>query len=303
MPPSPADNQPTANTPIWKNGQWVGENAATVSVFDHGLLYGDGCFEGLRFYHNQPFRPARHVQRLQASARALGIDLPWSAESLIRAISDCAAAAGRPAGYIRVLVTRGNGDFGLNPANCHTPNVFVIPATLAMVSPEARHHGIALMISSVRRMVGSGLDGRIKSLNYLHSVLARAEANAAGANEAVLLNQHGTIAECSAENLFVVRDGALLTPPLTDGALGGITRECLMTLARELSIPVAEQSLTPFDLTTADECFITGSGAGLIPVRSVSGRAIGSCPGEYYTQLLDAYALDIERECGLVSTG
>ncbi len=298
MPPSADFNQPTTLRSIWKNGEWISAEDATVTVFDHGLLYGDGCFEGLRFYHGRPFRPARHVQRLQISARALGIELPWPADTLVQAIGDCAAAAGQPSGYIRVLVTRGEGDFGLNPANCRTPNVFIIPATLTMVSQQAREQGISLMTSAVCRMVGSGLDGRIKSLNYLHSVLARAEANAAGADEAVLLNQHGTIAECSAENLFIARDNVLLTPPLSDGALGGITRELIVELAGDLSIPAAEQSLTPFDLYTADECFITGSGAGLIPVHSVNGRPLEACPGSCFLRLSDAYAQQIERECG-----
>ncbi|MDX1459345.1 MAG: aminotransferase class IV [Marinobacter sp.] len=285
----PAQNYADSPTPYWKNGQMVGAAEAVVSVFDHGLLYGDGCFEGLRFYGGRPFRVARHLQRLRRSLQALAITIPYSDEDLNQAVADCIEHSGQDQGYLRILVTRGEGDLGLNPANCHSPSVFVLASALALVSDERRRQGISLITSSIKRAVGTGLDPRVKTLNYLHSVLARAEANAANVDEAILLNQFGHVAECSAENIFVYDGQALLTPPLRDGALGGITRETVLELAEACGIPSREQSMTTYDLYNAKECFLCGSGARLIPVRSIDGRAIAQCPGEIYQQVVAGY--------------
>lgn len=276
-------------TPYWKNGQMVGAAEAVVSVFDHGLLYGDGCFEGLRFYGRRPFRLDRHLQRLRRSLRALAITIPYSDSDLSRAVAGCIEHSGQEQGYLRILVTRGEGDLGLNPANCRSPSVFILASALAIVSDERRREGVTLITSSIKRVVGSGLDPRVKTLNYLHSVLARAEANAANADEAILLNQFGHVAECSAENIFVFDGQYLLTPPLQDGALGGITRETVIELAAACNVPFREQSMTTYDLYNASECFLCGSGARLIPVRSVDGRAIAQCPGEIYQQVVAGY--------------
>lgn len=294
---APAQNHNPSPTPYWKNGRMVGAADAVVSVFDHGLLYGDGCFEGLRFYGRRPFRLDRHLQRLRRSLRALAIDIPYSDDDLAQAVADCIEHSGQDQGYLRILVTRGEGDLGLNPANCRAPSVFILASALALVSDEARRQGITLITSSIKRMVGSGLDPRVKTLNYLHSILARAEANAAKADEAILLNQFGQVAECSAENLFIFDGTDLLTPPLQDGALGGITRETVMELAAAEGIPCREQSLTGYDLYNARECFLCGSGARLIPVRAIDGRTLATCPGDVYLRVSEAFQALIAKTC------
>ena len=282
----------------WKNGELVSADQAVVSIYDHGFLYGDGCFEGLRFYHRHPFRLDRHLARLRRSLSALAITIPYSDDSLAEAVMACIASSGMGNGYLRVLVTRGEGDMGLNPRNCTTPNVFIIPASLSLVSETVRRQGVSLITSSIKRAVGTGLDARVKSLNYLHSILARAEANAAGVDEAILLNQSGHVAECSAENIFAVKAGTLLTPPVQDGALEGITRETILELAPQQGLEAREQSLTNYDLYTAEESFICGSGARLIPVKIIDGRQIARCPGSAYQRLSLAYQALIDEECG-----
>lgn len=281
----------------WKNGVLVSPDQAVVSIYDHGLLYGDGCFEGLRFYQGKPFRLRRHLARLRRSLRALAINIAYTDERLAEGVNACIANSGMREGYLRILVTRGEGDMGLNPRNCSQPNVFIIPASLSLVSDEIRRHGVCLITSSIKRAVGTGLDSRVKSLNYLHSILARAEANAAGADEAILLNQFGYVAECSAENIFIVNGSTLLTPPIEDGALAGITREAILELAPEQGLVCREKSLTSYDLYNADECFICGSGARLIPVRMIDGRLIEQCPGAAFRSLSAAYQRLIYDEC------
>lgn len=289
-------NSETANA-CWKNGELVSADQAVVSIYDHGLLYGDGCFEGLRFYHQQPFRLDRHLARLRRSLRTLDITVPYTNEHLADAVMACIECSGMSDGYLRILVTRGEGDMGLNPRNCSRPNVFIIPASLSLVSDDVRRQGVSLITSSIKRAIGTGLDSRVKSLNYLHSILARAEANAAGADEAVLLNQFGHVAECSAENIFVVNGTTLQTPPIADGALEGITREAILELASEQGMVCREQSLTTYDLYNARECFICGSGARLIPVRRIDGREIAQCPGSVYQSMSAAYQVLINNEC------
>lgn len=284
--------------PCWKNGDIVAPEQAQVSIYDHGLLYGDGCFEGLRFYHRQPFRLERHLTRLSASLTALAITMPYSNEQLMTAVNQTIEQSGLDDGYLRILVTRGEGDMGLNPRHCLWTNVFIIPAMLTMVSEQQRQAGVNLVTSSIKRAVGTGLDARVKSLNYLHSILARMEANAAGADEAILLNQSGYVAECSAENIFIVKGDSLLTPPINDGALAGITREVLLSLAPSHGLNCREQSLTSYDLYNADESFICGSGARVIPVRMIDGRQLGQCPGTVYKKLSLAYQALIDSECG-----
>ncbi len=282
----------------WKNGVLVDADQAVVSIYDHGLLYGDGCFEGLRFYHRQPFRLDRHLARLRRSLSALMITIPYSDDTLTEAVMSCITRSDMVDGYLRILVTRGEGDMGLNPLNCTTPEVFIIPASLSLVSETVCRQGASLITSSIKRAVGTGLDARVKSLNYLHSILARVEANTAGVDEAILLNQFGYVAECSAENIFVVKAGALLTPSAQDGALEGITRETILELASLQKLEAREQSLTSYDLYTAEECFICGSGARLIPVKIIDGRQIAQCLGPVYLALSRAYQALIDDECG-----
>lgn len=291
------DHNQSADDCYWKNGVWVDRANASVSVFDHGLLYGDGCFEGLRFYRNLPFRLNRHLDRLEWSAKALAIPLPFPRDELRDAVIESVIRSRLDSGYIRLLVTRGEGDLGLNPMNCREPSVFIIPAELALVNEETRKQGISLVTSSIKRTVGTGLDPRIKSLNYLHSVMARMEATAAGADEAILLNQHGLVAECSAENLFIVKGGVVFTPPVIDGALAGITRETILELCENLSLVCRELSLTTYDLYTAEECFICGTGARLIPVRSIDGRHIPKVAGPVYDVIAKGFDALIDHEC------
>ncbi|MEJ2346197.1 MAG: branched-chain-amino-acid transaminase [Gammaproteobacteria bacterium] len=279
----------------WIGGELMPAEKARVSVMDHGLLYGDGVFEGIRFYGGRAFLLEEHLRRLADSARAIALALPWSSAQLTTIVKDVIRAYGSPDGYLRILVTRGRGPLGINPASCGTPELIVIADRLAMVDEAARAQGIRAIIASTRRLPADGLDPRVKSLNYLNHILARTEANHAGVEEALMLNARGQVAEGTADNVFIVRDGALRTPPVTDGALAGITRGLVIRLARELGIEVQESSLAPYDLYTADECFLTGTGAELIPVREVDGRALGYCPGPVFEKLSQSFAAAIER--------
>ena len=273
----------------WMDGAIVPLHEARIPVTDHGLLYGDGVFEGIRYYNGKPFRLDAHLRRLADSARAIALSLPEPLPRIAAIVQDVIAASGSADGYLRLVVTRGPGPLGIDPAPCRQPGLFVIAAPLALVSEERRQQGVAVIIAATRRLPPDGLDPRIKSLNYLNHILARIEANRAGADEAILLNHRGLVSEGSADNLFVVKNNCLLTPPVIDGALDGITRSWVMTQARELGIPVAARSLSAFDLYTADECFLTGTGAELIPVRNIDGRELPGCPGPVFRTLADAF--------------
>ncbi|WP_084618480.1 branched-chain-amino-acid transaminase [Cellvibrio sp. OA-2007] len=277
-------------TPIcWLNGKIMPAQQARVSVFDHGLLYGDGVFEGIRFYHGKAFRLQAHLERLLLSARAIALNIPYSIEQLTQAVIDTISAAPDTDGYLRMVVTRGVGPLGIDPARCHSPQLFIIADSLHMVSERVRSEGAKVIIAATRRLGADGLDPRIKSLNYLNHILARMEATHAGADEAILLNSAGRIAEGSADNIFIVQRGELLTPPVIEGALDGITRQVVLELAEKLGIKSREIPLAPYDLFTADECFLTGTGAELIPVGYADGRKIPQCPGPIYTRLAAAF--------------
>lgn len=272
----------------WMQGEILPAAQASVSVMDHGLLYGDGVFEGIRFYQNRPFRLVAHLERLVRSARAIALPLPMTLQALTTAVQTTIDAAPWDAGYVRLVVTRGSGALGLDPRSCRDPQVFIIADQLQLLDRQ-RRHAARLVIASTRRLPADGLDPRIKSLNYLNHILARIEANHAGVDEAILLNAQGRIAEGTADNLFVVRDGRLLTPPVCEGALDGITRALLMDLAVQLGIPCEEIPLTPFDVHTADECLLTGTAAELIAVAEVDGRRMGACPGPVFHALEAAF--------------
>ncbi len=282
----------------WLNGNLLPLSEAAIPVNDHGLLYGDGVFEGIRFYHKRPFRLQRHLQRLERSARAIVLDIPYDAKQLSDAIEQLIAAGGRESGYIRLMVTRGAGLLGLNPTVCGRPNVIIIADQLSLVKNESRESGARVIVSSVRRLAVDGLDPRIKSLNYLNHILAKIEANHAGVDEAVLLNAQGRVAEGTADNLFIVRSGTLMTPPASEGALEGITRELILDLAQAEGIAVSITPLGVYDLYTADECFLTGTGAELIPVASVDCRRVSHCPGPIFEMLQQRFFSVIDNECG-----
>ncbi len=277
----------------WLNGEILPAEAARIPVADHGLLYGDGVFEGIRFYGGRPFRLDEHLERLLLSARAIALDIPYTRSELQCAVTDTVAAYGSGDGYLRLVATRGVGPLGLDPRLCARPNVFIIAAPLAMVSEEVRLRGARLIIAATRRLSADGLDPRIKSLNYLNHILARMEASQAGADEAIMLNAAGRVAEGTADNVFVARVGELLTPPPSEGCLEGVTRKVVMELAQQAGIAVREAPLAPYDLYTADECFLTGTGAELIPVASVDGRPMGSCPGPLFRDIDRRFKLHV----------
>lgn len=277
-------------TPVcWLNGNLVAPEQAVVSVFDHGLLYGDGVFEGIRFYNGKAFRLQAHLERLLLSARAIALEIPYKIEALTQAVLEVIAAAPSVNGYMRLVVTRGVGPLGIDPSRCRAPQVFIIADALHMVSDRVRTEGAKVIIAATRRLGSDGLDPRIKSLNYLNHILARMEATHAGADEAILLNSTGRIAEGSADNIFIVKKSELLTPPVIEGALDGITRHVVLELAEKRGIKTREIPLAPYDLFTADECFLTGTGAELIPVGYADGRAMPQCPGPVYQRLAVAF--------------
>ncbi len=280
----------------WINGNIVPASQAKISVFDHGFLYGDGIFEGVRFYNQKAFRLPLHLKRLNRSATALQITVPLTTEELEQAVATIIDASPLAEGYLRIVITRGIGPLGINPATCQQPNVIILADQLQIVTEEQRSQGVRAIIAATRRLSPDRLDPRIKSLNYLNSILARMEANYAGVEEAILLNDRGCVAEGTADNLFILRDGELLTPPVTEGALAGITRATVLELATVEGISTRESVLTPYDLYTADECFLTGTGAKLIPVREIDGRKIQSCPGNVFQQLSLAFTELIHRE-------
>ena len=223
--------RPNSSAVCWLNGKIVAAEQARISVFDHGLLYGDGVFEGIRFYNGKAFRLRAHLERLLLSARAIALEIPYSIEALTNAVLETIAAAPDSNGYLRMVVTRGVGPLGIDPSRCHSPQLFIIADSLHMVSDRVRTEGAKIIIAATRRLGADGLDPRIKSLNYLNHILARMEATHAGADEAILLNSAGRIAEGSADNIFLVRKNELLTPPVIEGALDGITRQVVLELA------------------------------------------------------------------------
>ncbi len=279
----------------WIGGRVLPLDQARVSVTDHGLLYGDGVFEGIRFYSGRAFLLDSHLQRLSDSARAIALGLPWQAEELAIIVQQTIDAFGAPDGYLRLLVTRGPGALGINPASCPRPELIVIASQLQMVDEDRRTKGVKTIIATTRRLPPDGLDPRVKSLNYLNHILARIEANRSGADEALMLNRHGFVAEGTADNVFIVRGGTLLTPPTCDGALAGITRGLVLELARQDGVEVRETSLAPYDIYTADECFLTGTGAELIPVREVDGRAVTHCPGPIFERIGGLFRSAVEH--------
>ncbi len=285
----------------WLDGRITPVQEARIPVLDHGLLYGDGVFEGIRFYHEKPFLLERHLDRLSDSARAISLEYPWSLEMLGSIAQQVIEASGLSDGYLYLLVTRGEGALGIDPLFCKDPRLIVIADHLQMVGSKVRERGADLIIASTKRLSADGLDPRIKSLNYLNHILARIEANHAGADEAILLNGQGNVAEGTADNLFVVKNAVIMTPPVTDGVLAGITRQLVLDLADDAGFHVREQTLASYDLYTADECFLSGTGGELIPVRCIDGRSVAICPGPIIQLLREAIQTFIERTCGQVS--
>lgn len=257
------------------DGRLVPKEAATVSVFDHGLLYGDGVFEGLRVYAGRLFEADAHLRRLYDSAKAIRLTIPITPAEMRVVVDGTVAANGFADCYVRLIVTRGVGKLGINPDNCGRPSVICIADQLTLYPAEMYERGMAVITASVIRNHPNALSPRIKSLNYLNNILAKIEAIDAGVPEAVMLNGEGNVAECTADNLFVVRDGRVSTPQTSDGILEGVTRGAILKLCERLAIPAREATLQRQDLYAADECFLTGTGAEVIPVTTVDGRLVG----------------------------
>lgn len=275
---------------VWIEGEVVDGSEARISVLDHGLLYGDGVFEGIRIYGRRVFRLEAHLQRFATGAKALSLELPGGTAAVRGIVLETARAFGADEAYVRLIATRGDGPLGVDPTQCPQPRLICIVDRIAVYPEHKRSAGIDLLTSSWRRPPADVLDPRVKSLNYLNNVMAKLEAKQRGADEALLLNAAGAIAETSVANVFAVRNGDLLTPPSSDGALEGITRATVLELAESLGIPARAQSLGRFDLFAADEVFLTGSGAGLVPVRSLDGRSIGAGgPGPVYEKIWSAF--------------
>jgi branched-chain amino acid aminotransferase len=275
---------------VFIDGKFYSERDAKISVFDHGLLYGDGIFEGIRAYNGRVFKLKEHIERLFASAKAILLQIPLSPAELTRATVETCRENQIRDGYIRLVVTRGAGTLGLNPNRCKNPSVIIIADKIQLYPPELYERGMEIVTVPTVRNLHSALNPAIKSLNYLNNILAKIEANNAGVEEAVMLNAEGFVAECTGDNLFIVKNGALFTPPLSAGALYGITRRTVIELAEKAGLKVAEPNLTRYDLFNADECFLTGTGAEIVPVVKIDGRVIGAGkPGPITRRLEEDY--------------
>jgi branched-chain amino acid aminotransferase len=261
---------------IWINGKLFAKEDAKISVYDHGLLYGDGVFEGMRSYGGKVFRLAKHLRRLWESAQAIALKIPYTHEQVAAAVNETLKPNQISDGYIRLVVTRGAGSLGLDPNRCSDPQVIIITDHIALYPQEMYENGLEIVTVSVVRNHSAALSPRIKSLNYLNNILAKLEGLQAGCSEALMLNTKGEVAECTGDNIFLVRGKQLLTPPLDAGILEGITRNAVMELGAAAGLTVREVSLTKHDVYTADECFLTGSAAEVIPVVRVDNRAIGT---------------------------
>ena len=261
---------------IFIDGKYYDERDAKISVFDHGLLYGDGVFEGIRAYNRRVFKLKEHIDRLFCSAKAILLEIPMSHAEIMDAVVGACRENKLRNGYVRLVVTRGVGTLGLNPRNCKRPSVIIIADKIQLYPPELYRQGMDIVTVPTIRNLHSALNPAIKSLNYLNNILAKIEANNAHVEEAVMLNAEGFVAECSGDNLFIVKNGELFTPPLSAGALYGITRQTVIDLAGEAGLKVSEPNLTRYDLFNADECFLTGTGAEIVPVVKIDGRVIGT---------------------------
>lgn len=283
---------------IYIDGEFLPEADAKISVFDHGLLYGDGIFEGIRFYNGRVFRLEEHLARLWDSARSICLEIPIDREEMTKALLETIRQNGLREGYIRLIVTRGVGNLGLNPAQCKRPSIIIIATTIALYPKEIAENGLTVVTCATRRTGAAALNPAVKSLNYLNNVMARIEANLAGADEALMLNEAGHVAECTADNVFIIKNGQIFTPPISAGALRGITRSVVFDIATELKLKITETDITRHDVFVADECFLTGTAAELIPVIKADGRSIGTGkPGPITKKMINRFR-ELTRETG-----
>lgn len=282
---------------IYLNGEFVSKEEAKISVYDHGLLYGDGIFEGLRIYNGRIFKLAEHIDRLYKSAKYICLNIPVSKEKLIDAIVKTARLNGRKDCYIRIVITRGEGDLGLAPEKCKSSTLFIIVDKIELFPEEFYKKGLEIITVPTQRNTSHNLDPRVKSLNYLNNILAKIEAQNAGFNEAIMLNSEGFVTECTGDNIFIVENDIIKTPPTHIGFLDGITRRTVIDIAKKLSFGVKEEILSRYDLFNADECFLTGTGAEIMPVVKIDGRTIGNGKvGNTTNKVRSAYKKLIETE-------
>jgi len=282
---------------IYLNGDFVEKEDAKISVFDHGLLYGDGVFEGIRLYDGCVYKLDEHLERLEHSAKAILVDMPMSRAEFAEAVCEACRQNNLKNGYIRLIVTRGPGHLGLNPDGCGPQSVIIIADNIQLYPEELYENGLKIISVPTRRINASALPPAVKSLNYLNNILAKIEAKRVGFLEALMLNDKGEIAECTGDNVFIIRKGVLYTPPLDAGSLRGITRAAVMELAEGMGIQVKEQALTRYDLWISDECFLTGTAAEVIPCVEVDHRPIGNGkPGTLTQKLIDLFRESVKSD-------
>lgn len=293
VPPHHSPARPEVDTVseiVYIDGAYLPKEDAKISVFDHGVLYGDGIFEGIRFYKRNVFRLDEHIDRLISSAKYLLLSLPWSKEEMAEAVLETCRRNKLDDGYIRLVITRGSGTLGLNPYLCPRPTMFVIVSKIQLYPTEYYEKGLPIITAATRRYGADALSPRVKSLNYLNNIMAKLEAVHAGVLEAIMLDQNGFIVECTGDNVFVVKQGVLYTPPTYQGALRGITRDAVLELAKAHNIPVREERLTLYEAYDADEFFLTGTAAEVVPVISIDKRPIADGkPGPITQKLTEAF--------------
>ncbi|OGW78828.1 MAG: branched-chain-amino-acid transaminase [Omnitrophica bacterium RIFCSPLOWO2_02_FULL_45_16] len=277
---------------VYLNGKLVDKEKATISVFDHGLLYGDGVFEGIRCYDRLIFKLNEHIDRLYRSADAIELKMPMTKANMIKAVIETLKANALQDAYIRLVVTRGQGDLGLDPRKCKTPTVFIITDKISLYPKEFYQKGLEIITAKTKRNLAAALDPRIKSLNYLNNILAKIDAIKSGVEEAIMLTYNDYVAECTGDNIFIVRDGRLMTPPTDVGALEGITRNAVIGLAKKIGMPFREKMLKLEEVYSADEVFLTGTAAEIIPVTKIDKRRIGDGkPGETTPRLMEEFKI------------
>ena len=275
---------------IYIDGEFYDKENAKISVFDHGLLYGDGVFEGIRFYNGRVFRLDEHIDRLFDSARAIALNIGMDKSAVIEATLETIRQNKLQDGYIRLVVTRGVGDLGLNPMLCPKASIFVIASKITLYSADKYENGLDVVTCATRRIPHGALSPMVKSLNYLNNVMAKIEAQNAGAGEGLMLNEQGFVSECTGDNIFIIKNGVISTPPIAAGALAGVTRSVVFDLAAEFGITIREPMMTRYDIFTADECFLTGTAAEVIPAVKLDTRLIGDGkPGPITRRLITRF--------------
>ncbi|MCX7917199.1 MAG: branched-chain-amino-acid transaminase [bacterium] len=282
---------------IYLDGKFVDESEAKISIFDHGLLYGDGVFEGLRSYNGKIFKLDEHLIRLYKSAKAISLEIPLKFDEMKNAVIETVRKNNLRDSYIRIVVTRGVGDLGLDPRKCKKPTIFIIASKIQLYPESIYEKGIDIVTVPTRRNLSESLNPSIKSLNYLNNILAKIEANNAGASEGLILNQFGYVSECTGENIFIIKENFLITPPIYAGALEGITRRVVMDIGENIGLKVIEENITRYDIYTCDECFLTGTAAEIVPVVIVDNRIIGDGkPGKLTLKIRKEFHLITEIE-------